>query len=572
MCGIAGIIDKKDKLSHVNKTKIVDDMLHIMKHRGGDAKGIITREAVSMGHTRLSIVDMTSRANQPISDNNWTLSFNGEIYNHLSLRSKYCKSKEIKSHSDTVTLFSLINCLPLKKVVDLIQGMYAFSLLDKKQKTLSFVLDRFAIKPLYYINTPDFFVWASEIKAFKALPKYKFEFEDSCLEEYLMFRYITGEKTLFKDVNKLKAGEILTYSLKNNSLTKRIYYKIKKGKNKTSLEKILESSVKDHLMGDMPVGIQLSGGLDSSLVAFFAEKLSRKKLHTFSIGLKDKKWNEFSYSDQVAKILKTNHHKIIFTKNNYVNLFKKLTYHLDEPITHPNTVPMYLLAKKARKYTKVMLTGEGADEFFYGYNRYFQKDFNSDKDIIFSNSFSDQRIISGILKKSQTLSLDRQNLLSGTKSTNLIDKTNYYDIYTYLPHVLIRQDKAGMAANIENRVPFIYNPVAEYGYNLKDKIGKYDSKTELKKIALKYFPENLVLRKKCGFGLPISDWLREDHVLKPQARKLLNHSIIKEYFNTKNLSFIINDHISKKQDNSSILFSLIGLVTWYDIFIEAGKK
>lgn len=572
MCGIAGIIDKKDKLSHDKKTKIVGDMLRIMKHRGGDANGVETRGPVSIGHTRLSIVDMTSRANQPISDENLTLSFNGEIYNHLKLRNKYCKNKEITSHSDTITLFSLINSFPLKKVVSLIQGMYAFSLLDEKKKTLSLVLDRFAVKPLYYINTPDFFVWASEIKAFKALPKFRFEFEDGCLEEYLTFRYISGGKTLFRNVNKLNAGEIITYSLKNNSLTKEQYYKIKKGKNSVSLEGVLESSVSDHLMGDIPVGIQLSGGIDSSLVAFFAEKASNKKLHTFSIGLKDKKWNEFSYSDRVAKILKTNHHKIIFTKNNYTNLFKKLTYHLDEPIVHPNTIPMYLLAKEARKYTKVMLTGEGADEFFYGYNRYLQKNLNSDKDVIFSNSFSNHKLISSILKKPQILSLERQNLLKGIKNSNVLDKTSYYDIYTYLPHVLLRQDKAGMAANIENRVPFIYNPVSEYGFNLKDKIGKYGGKTELKEIALKYLPEDLVLRRKCGFGLPVSDWLRDSSVFKLQTKKLLDHSIIKKYFNIKKLSDVIDEHMSKKHDNSGILFSLISLVTWYDIFIKQNNK
>ena len=371
MCGIAGLIDKKNNLDLKSRENIVKKMLQIMEHRGGDAVGIESKSSVTIGHTRLSIVDITSQANQPIFNTDSMLSFNGEIYNHQELRKKYLNKAKISSHSDTATLFALLTKSPIKNVLENIQGMFAFSYADIRKNILYLALDRYAIKPLYYIDTPDYFAWSSEIKAFKVLPKFKFQIQEKHLYEYLTFRYVGGENTLFRNVYKMQPGEYLTYLLDKKSFKNSKYHNLINIKNtKRFSEKMLENSVKDHLMGDVVAGIQLSGGVDSSVVALFAQKHSKKRMHTFSIGLKDNKWNEFYYSDQVAKILKTDHHKIIFSKKDFTDLLPKITYHLDEPIVHPNTVPMYLLAKTARKFTKVLLTGEGADEVFYGYNRY----------------------------------------------------------------------------------------------------------------------------------------------------------------------------------------------------------
>ena len=569
MCGVVGFIDKKNKLDKNEREILVKKMLGLIKHRGGDAMGVISNNNITIGHTRLSIVDTSSRANQPFTDNNSVLSFNGEIYNHEKLKKIYCVKKKITSSSDTATLFELLKLLPIRKVLELINGMYAFSFLDIKRQSLVLALDRVAIKPLYYIDSPEYFAWASEIKAFNVLPNFNFQFRDECLGEYLTFRYIAGEKTLFKNIYKILSGEYMTYSLKNNSFEKEKYHWLNKTDTKTSLKKVIRESVYDHLMSDAPIGIQLSGGVDSSLVAFFAQAFSRDKLHSFSIGLKDRHWNEFYYSDMVAKIVGTIHHKVFFSKSDFVRLIPKLTYHLDEPIIHPNSIPMYILAKRARKYTKVLLTGEGADELFYGYNRYFSNNLKDNADILLSNSFNKPEIISKIIKNdSCIISAYRKTILGRTKELDKIDRVIFYDIYTYLPHVLLRQDKAGMAANIENRTPFLYEPVVASAFNLKIKSGRLGGKTPIKKIALKYFSANLVLRKKCGFGLPITEWLRDKKGLLPFLELLIKHPLINKYFVKKEILKLVKEHATGFNDHSSILFSMISLIVWYDIFIK----
>ena len=568
MCGIVGFIDKKDRFNQGEQEKLVKEMLRLIKHRGGEAEGIVTNKNITIGHTRLSIVDASPQANQPFTDSNSTLSFNGEIYNHVKLRKIYCAKEKIKSSSDTATLFELLKLFSIKKVLGLINGMYAFCFLNIKEQKLFLALDKMAIKPLYYIDSPEYFAWSSEIKAFKSLPEFKFEFNDECLKEYMTFRYIVGEKTLFKNVYKMLAGEYLAYSVKKHSFKKTQYCQLDKTEPKESLEKIIRKSVGSHLMGDNPVGIQLSGGVDSSLIALFAKNFSTCKLHSFSVGLKDKRWNEFSYSDLAANIVGTIHHKIIFSKSDFARLFPKLTYYFDEPVVHPNSIPMYLLAKQARKYTKVLLTGEGADELFYGYNRYFSGNFKNDTDILLSNSFNSPDTIKRIIKdRGREIYSERKNILSRAKGLNKIDKMSFYDIYTYLPHVLLRQDKAGMMANIENRVPFLYEPVIAHALNLKTKVGQFGGKTTLKKISLKYFPAELVLRKKCGFGLPISEWLKDKKCLLPYLDKLMDHPLIDKYFIKKELSIFIKDHLEGFCDHSSLLFSMISLTMWYDIFI-----
>lgn len=569
MCGVAGLIDKKNKIGLKRRENLVKEMLQIMEHRGGDAIGVESNDSVTIGHTRLSIVDITPQANQPFFDTDSMLSFNGEIYNHKELRKKYLNKVKIYSHSDTSTLFALLAKFSIKKVLEKIQGMFAFSYVDVRKNTLYLALDRYSIKPLYYIDTPDYFAWASEAKAFKVLPRFKFRLQEKHLYEYLTFRYVAGENTLFQNVYKMQPGEYLTYLLDKNSFKTSKYYNLIKTTNaKFFSEKMLENSIKDHLMGDVTAGVQLSGGVDSSIVALFAKKHSKKKLHTFSIGLKDNDWNEFYYSDQVAKKLKTNHHKIIFSKKDFADLLPKITYHLDEPIIHPNTIPMYLLAKIARKFTKVLLTGEGADEVFYGYNRHLNMREGVD-DIVFSNSFTNSKDVSKILKDKNQSLFFRKKLARSINKLKYDKKVTAYDMATYLPHVLLRQDKAGMAANIENRVPFLYQPIVEAGFNSIMRIGKFGGKNQVKKIALKYFSRDLVLRKKCGFGLPVFQWLKDKECFLPQLLQLTKHKAIRKFFFPDAIESLVKEHLIKEIDNSSILFTLLGFVVWYDIFIDS---
>jgi len=230
---------------------------------------------------------------------------------------------------------------------------------------------------------------------------------------------------------------------------------------------------------------------------------------------------------------------------------------------------MYLLAKFARQYTKVLLTGEGADEVFLGYKRYLKKSITSDDDLLFSNSFSTVDTVSGIIKNARCSLSEREKFIKEVVGLDYQDKLSFYDMFTYLPHVLLRQDKAGMAANIENRVPFLYESVVQAGYNLDLKIGKLGGKTPIKKIAMKYFSRDFVMREKCGFGLPISEWLKDESGLLPHLQALKNSRFISEYFKEKAIDKLICEHLNAIDDHSAVLFSLIGLDVWYNIFCKA---
>jgi len=232
---------------------------------------------------------------------------------------------------------------------------------------------------------------------------------------------------------------------------------------------------------------------------------------------------------------------------------------------------MYILAKHARTYTKVLLTGEGADEVFYGYRRYTDV-IRGNRSLLFSNAFCKERQVKPLLKHPQFTLSERKNILKGVKNLPLKNRVSAYDFGTYLPHVLLRQDKAGMAANVENRVPYLYGPVVQYGLNLKNSIGELDGKTALKKVALKYFPKELVLRKKCGFGLPIAEWLRDGKALKPHLLRVIPHPFIRKYFHAKKIIKLILEHLSRQSDHSGILFGLLALTVWHDVFISSSSK
>lgn len=569
MCGIVGLIDKKDKIGDKRREEVVRIMLDFISHRGGDSMGIVSHKNTTIGHTRLSIVDITHQADQPFVNDIGILSYNGEIYNHQSLRNRYCDRRKIESTSDTATLFELLQLSSIDSVLRMVNGMYAFSFLDIKKETLFLALDKIAIKPLYYVETPEYFAWASEIKAFKALPGFVFTMNSEVLFEHLVFRYVSGAQTLFRDIYKIQAGEFLEYSLDSNMYSKNKYFDLKKSSpGRYDIETILTESIKVHLMGDVPVGVQLSGGIDSSLVSYIAQKNSANIMFSFSIGLKDSGWNEFEYSDAVAAKLGTIHQKILFTKEDFVKNLEKITYHLDEPITHPNTIPIYLLAKFARRYTKVLLTGEGADEVFLGYRRYLKKSTFMDDKLLLSNSFSTPEIVLSVLKKTDYSLSEREKLIQKTNNLSYQDKLSFYDIFTYLPNVLIRQDKACMAANIENRVPFLYESVVQAGFNLDLKIGEMEGKTYIKKIASKYYPHDFVTRQKCGFGLPVSEWIRDKDCLLPYLQALRSSQFVSEYFNEEVIDVLINSHLNGTKDYSAILFSLIGLYVWYNVFCK----
>jgi len=583
MCGIAGFIDKKNILSAEEKSSLAERMQKILEHRGKDGKGMYIWGNIALVHTRLSIIDLSDKASQPFSseDGNEVIVFSGEIYNHEDLRKILSEEFSFKSKSDTESIIYSYKKWG-KKFLNKMEGMWAFALLDKNKEKITLSIDPFGIKPLYYIDTPEWFAFASELKALLLIPGIEPKLNYDSLPEYLIYRSIAGEKTLLKDIYKLNPAEQIIFDIKNKSIQKCYYWKLKKkpikelsvGNLKRKATNLLKKSVEKHLISDAPIGLQLSGGVDSSMICAMAAK-KHPSLHSFSIGLKEKGWNEFFFSDIVAKKLKTRHHKIIFNERQFAELLPFLIYHLDEPINHPHSVPMFMLAKKARCFVKVLLSGEGADEIFGGYKRY-EKIINEkldEKSAVRLSGFGNENTLKQVANLDFTkVDKERRTILMSLKGKDIFDKISFLDIKTYLPPLLLRQDKMGMAANTENRVPFLYRPLVQFAFSLPKSLKimkkgkKVLTKPFLKEIASGFAPNEVVFRNKIGFGLPISKWLRNKKGLGRYLKLLTEKR--RDYLNCLNLKKIIKEHLSGKKDYGQELWILINLEIWTRIFLE----
>ncbi len=581
MCGVVGFFDKKNQLTEVERQRLIGQMIEQIDHRGRDDRGSYSENGVVLGHTRLSILDLSKNGAQPFFsyDNSVVLSYNGEVYNYQTLNEELSKRHPLKSNCDTET----IAVSYVDKGVSCVQtfnGMFAFSLYDKKKQNIVLAVDRFSIKPLYFIDTPNWFAWSSEAKSLLLLPGFKAEFNEKKLSEYLMFRQIAGKETLFKNIYRVLPAQIINFETSSNEFTSNIYWDLAKNDfgdidYETFLLKKLESSVSSHLMSDVPVGVQLSGGLDSSLVAAIAKR-QIKNLNTFSIGLKTEGWNEFEYSQKVAGEINTTHHQITFSEDDFCRELPNLTYFHDEPISHSHSVPMYLLAKEAAKYVKVLLSGEGADEVFFGYRRYlnfFGKNIQAN-DLVFSNAWVGAAFAQKVsrLEFNQLEALEQRFALA-KKVDNLstVDKLSFYDIKTYLPSLLLRQDKMGMAVTLENRVPFLDYTLVEFGFSLPEnlKIDRSGNKILLKKVAESFISQNIIYRKKCGFAQPLSEWFKNKNGLGAFLSLLLESK--RDFLNYEEINKIVVEHQADKSDHSEILWVLVNLEIWFRIFIDGIK-
>jgi asparagine synthase (glutamine-hydrolysing) len=570
MCGVIGFVDKKRSLSVQEGKLLMKKMLDEIAYRGRDTSGIYENKVVFIGHNRLSILDFSDKANQPLLTENKELliSYNGEIFNHLEIRNRESK---YDTHSDTETFLYGYKKFA-NKFFGMIRGMFAVSFYNTVSSKIILSVDAFGIKPLYYINTDDWFAWASELKVFRHLDGIKFSLEENHLFEYGVFRIVAGSETMLKGIYKVMPSEIIEYDIAEDFLMHDRYL-LDTEKEKLDIEHLLAQSVSEHILSDALVGFQLSGGVDSSLISILGKKfLKQKEVHSFSIGLKDEKWNEFQYSKEVSEMLQTQHHEIIFDQKDFCEQYPIATYHLDEPVSYPNTVPMMLLSKFASNYVNVLLSGEGADELFGGYKRY-AKIINGDHSnnaILFSNSFCSPVDIQQFLNIKKSQIIYRDTFVSQIDDKSIMQKLSYYDLSTYLPSLLLRQDKMGMASTIENRFPFLDPRLVHSALNLpdSDKNDGLKSKIVLKDIASKYLPQHVAFRKKCGFGLPISEWLRDAEGLGKYLQFFTKPDIKRDYFNYQNIQTAIDEHFNRERDNSEVLWILVSLEVWTKIFID----
>ncbi len=602
MCGIAGFIGK-DK----NKKKVLKKMCDRIKHRGPDDEGYCIRGDVALGQRRLSIIDIEG-GRQPMfsKDGNLVVVFNGEIYNYQELK-KELKDYPWQTNCDTEVLLygyqEWGSDLP-----NHLRGMFSFALYDFEKKTLFCARDAFGIKPFYYYQKDGTFLFASEIKAFLDHPKFEKKFNESLISAYLSFSFTPTTETFFEGVKRLDAGHSLT--LKNGKITIERYFNltfpIEQKEYKEVVEKIsevMEDSTSHHMISDVEVGSFLSSGIDSSYLVSLA-----KPDKTYTVGYDIPRYNEIDYAEDLAKKLNIKNVNKKISKKEYMDVLDKIMYHMDEPASDPAVVALYFVANLASQDVKVVLSGEGADEFFGGYNYYREEvDYafynkipffirhglskvcsllppirginfivrrgeKLENSYIGVNKIWTDREIKKILKIPVTLQNKEitKPVYEEFKGQSNIVKMQAIDINFWLmKDILQKADRMTMANSIEGRVPFVDKEVFKVASSLPIdyKVTKENTKVALRDAAKKVIPNEAYKKKKLGFPVPIRDWMKEDDVYN-EIKKAFQSETAKKYFETDVLIKLLEDHKNGKRDNYRKVWNVFCFLKWYKVFFE----
>lgn len=606
MCGIAGFIGK-DK----DKKKILKNMCDRIKHRGPDAQGYYVKGDVALGQRRLSIIDIEG-GKQPMfsKDEKLVVVFNGEIYNYQELKSEL-SDYPFQTNSDTeVLLYGYKEWgseLPKH-----LRGMFAFALYDIEDKTLFCARDPFGIKPFYYYQNDGDFLFASEIKAFLDHPKFKKEFNETILAPYLSFSFTPTTETFFKGVKRLDAGYSLTYKDGEMSLNRyfELNFDIKKedyDKTVDNISKVMTDSVNHHMISDVEVGSFLSSGIDSSYIVSLA-----KPDKTYTVGYDIPRYDETNYAKDLTEKLGIRNINKKITKEEYMQILPKIMYHMEEPASDPAVVALYFVANIASKDVKVVLSGEGADEFFGGYNYY-----REEVDCAFYNKipffirhgiskffslFPSVRGINFLVRRGEKLEdsyigvnkiwsekearkiLKNKPVLKNKDITKPIydefkDKSNIVKMqaidinFWLMKDILQKADRMTMANSLEGRVPFVDTEVFKVASSLpiEYKVTKENTKVALRDAAKKVIPNEAYKKKKLGFPVPIRDWIKEDDVYKELKREL-NSKVAKKFFNTEILLKMLDEHKNGKKDNYRKVWTVYSFLKWYDVFFSSNDN
>lgn len=593
MCGFIGILKNKNNFIY---KKIINNSLKYLHHRGPDSKGTYEDNNIALGFQRLSIQDISKKGNQPmISQNqNYLIVYNGEIYNFLELKKKLiAKNYLFKSNTDTEVLLNLyIEYGP--KCLNFLEGMFAFCIYNKKQKSIFLARDQFGTKPIYYTRTKsNNLLFGSEFKAFVPFIKTEnlsWSLNEKKLNEQISFRSLAGKETLIKNIFKLMPGEFIF--AQKSKFYKKKYFSISTFEKTQNLkfsskievidqtERYLYQTIQKNLISDVPTGIALSGGLDSSLITAFSSKFIQK-INTFSINF-DQKKNKNSIIDEnyYIKYIKskynTFHHSAILTEKFYKNNFFKCVWHNDEPISFPHSPGIFLLSKLAKENNiKVLLGGEGADEIFGGYD-----DFISNKLNLYFYRISSFNKKNGLFNINDYDLKERSNYIINSNGNMNIKKIKY-SLNTYLQSIQNRLDKMSMANGVEFRVPFIDKNLLKlsisnqkYGIVQNKKISKY----LLKIIGEKYFKKKHIYRPKVGFSTPINFWMRNKKGFGEILDILIDSKTTnREIYNQKNLKKLIIDFYkypneNYKNSNAGKIWNILNLELWIRSFIESKSE
>ena len=610
MCGITGIISKNGGL----REGVIKQMTDVIMHRGPDDDGYFVNEKIGLGMRRLSIIDI-AHGKQPIQsqDGDLTIFFNGEIYNYKELKKDLIKHGfKFQTESDTEVVLMMYKFYGQESFAKL-RGMFAFAIYDKKKGEIIVVRDFFGIKPVYYLEQNGFIAFSSEIKSFLSVPSFKPEVNDSAVYNYLSFQYNPLEETFFKGVYKLPPAHFLTINLETNQIKKERYWQflfrpdetLDKEETKKKILNTMKDSVAHHMIADVPVGSFLSGGIDSSIIATLMQEVrGDKKVKTFTVGFES--LSEGKEALETSGPLGTDHREITIGRDEYFNSLEKAIWHFDEPVADPSAMGLYFLAREAKKEVKVVLSGEGSDELFGGYNIYLepfarqkiawipQKILNlllavpinirgrnylaraSEKleDWYIGNASIFKKMeVSEIWKGNREHRLSLDNLYEETNMFSDSVKMQYVDINTWLVgDILAKADKMTMAHSLELRVPFLDIEVAKLAQTLPDKFkwNRGVTKYLLREAFKNVLPESVRNRKKLGFPTPVRDWFTEDR--KDLYNLIIDNEYIESHLDTKVIKKIIQDHVSKRADNSRKIYLLLALAIWYNTFIKAYKS
>ena len=630
MCGIAGYVTVPPTRT---PPVTLERMNGVIRHRGPDADGLFHDAHAHLGHRRLSIIDLSEAGRQPMANEDGTIQivFNGEIFNHASIRPELEQAgHRYRSHSDTETIIHGWEQWG-HRVLDRFRGMFSFALWDTAKRTLFCARDRLGIKPFYYWWDGENFVFGSEIKALLEHPSVSTRFDDSLLAEYMTFGFITGERTLFAGIRQLLPGHHLTLDLKQAQPQPAIarYWNVPEPveESRSDAEWIsecrrrLEETVEMRLMSDVPLGMFLSGGVDSSTIAAMMRRMTSGPVKTFAVGYAEAEYSELAYARQVAERIGTEHREVIVGREDFFGALPGLIWHEDLPITWPSSVSLHFVSALARREVTVVLTGEGSDELFGGYSRYRFYQWNQQAMRYYgalpgglrsavAGWVENTSLLPGPLRRKvghtflarggsvESLYLD--NFYSGfsgdsqqrlfrlpkadpyasflghwnqASSRSPLSQMLYADIHTYLVQLLMKQDRMSMVNSIESRVPFLDHTFVEFSTRVPDslKIRGSEGKYIVKKAVEDLLPHDILYRTKMGFPTPLRDWLRG-----PAAGPILDSllhpdSLLAPYINPEPLTALLHRHRAGSEDATDRIWRLLNLQIWGDLFITGRR-
>ncbi|MDT4965808.1 MAG: hypothetical protein QOJ64_545 [Acidobacteriota bacterium] len=636
MCGINGIALSSRSHAAVD-VRLLERMRDVITHRGPDDAGLFLDGNIGLGHRRLSIVDVAA-GHQPMTNEDETLhiTFNGEIYNHADFREELeARGHVYRTHCDTETILHLYEEHGAG-VVEHLRGMFAFAIWDQRRRELFIARDRLGVKPLYYVHTDDGSLYfASEIKSLLAARAVTPELNVGALPDYLANHATSGEETLFRNVKRLMPGHTMVW--RDGKITIKEYWDVRFEREEEAPDlsdedyiaewkDLFETSVRLRLMADVPLGMFLSGGIDSSAIAAVMSGLVDEPIKTFSVAFAEREANELEYARLVARKFGTDHHEVVVSPEDFFAALPSLVWHEDEPLAHPSSVALNFVSRLAAKHVKVVLTGEGSDELLAGYGRYRKTVYNLalgaryhkltgqalrsviergvktlpvgsrvrqklsrtflcvapdiesiyfDNFAVFSHSMQQELLTPETKERVNCINPYAAvgDYLGHTDADTLLNQLLYVDIKTYLHELLMKQDQMSMAASIESRVPFLDHKLVEYTARLPErlKLRGLTTKYILRKAMKGLLPEEILSRSKMGFPVPVGAWFRGAYRWVIDEYVLSTRAVDRGLFDEGYVRRLVERHQSSGENHSERLWALVNFEIWMRRFIDGEE-